>query len=58
MIILPSSLSSVVPCCSVPADDVGANENFGGDVKLIDDAVLIDFSVLNGLPKVGGLNVD
>lgn len=56
--ILPSSLSSVVPCCSPPAvDGIGANENFGG-VKLIEDAELIDdLSVLDGLAK-GEVNVD
>jgi len=59
LIILPSSLSSVVPCCSPPAEGVGANENFGGGVKLIEDAELIDdFSVLIGLPKLEELNVD
>jgi hypothetical protein len=57
--ILPSSLSSVAPCCSPPADGVGANEKVGGGVKLIEDAELIDdFSVLAGLPKEGELNVD
>ncbi len=60
LMILPSSLSSAVPCWSPPADGGGANENFGGGgVKLIEDAELIDdFSVLNGLAKLGGLNVD
>jgi hypothetical protein len=59
LIILPSSLSSVVPCCSLPTDGVGANENFGSDVKVIEDAELIDdFSVVIGLPKLGELNVD
>jgi hypothetical protein len=49
----------VVPCCSPPADGVGANEKVGGGVKLIEDAEPIDdFSVLAGLPKEGELNVD
>lgn len=60
---LPSSLSSVVPCCdcwSPPVDAIGVNENFGGDgAKLIEDAVLVeDLSEFNGLAKLGGLNVD
>jgi hypothetical protein len=38
---------------------VGANENFGGDAKLIEDAKLVvDFSVVIGVPKEGELNVD
>jgi hypothetical protein len=58
--ILPSSLSSVVPACSPLTDGVvGANENFGGVAKLIEDAKLVDdFSVFVGLPKEGELNVD
>ncbi len=49
----------MAPCCSPPADGVGANEKVGGGVKLIEDAELIDdFSVLAGLPKEGELNVD
>ena len=50
-------MSSVVPCCSPPADGAGAvNENFGG-VKLIDDTEPVDvFSVL--VPKLEELNVD
>jgi hypothetical protein len=51
--ILPSSLSSVVPCCSPLADGVGVNENFGGVTKLIDD-----LSVAIGLVKPGDVNVD
>ncbi len=51
--ILPSSLSSVVPCCSPLADGVGVNENFGGVAKLIDD-----LSVVIGLVKPGDVNVD
>jgi hypothetical protein len=54
-------LSSVVPCCSPPADGVGAlNENLGGGVKEIDDAEpVVDFSVLLGILEFRGeLNVD
>ncbi len=50
--ILPSSLSSVVPCSPL-ADGVGVNENFGGVAKLIDD-----LSVVIGLVKPGDVNVD